>query len=1028
MKQIIQIVLSVTILTLSSYAQDCARCHTPAELASLTKSSGIFQKAVGVMDKGQIQNNTGNFGTLSSFHVYFTNALHWPASADYVRQYSFGLGIMLGVNENDVIETETQSQSKIIDWLPPDDARGLEFSGDIAAESDDTPFMASSDLLQSWPDLGWPGYFRVDVNSLTDAQLAAHPEALTLPAAANQFSSDRDIFCSYNDAQNSQGSHGLTIEQTAHSYGRPYAEDIVFWDFKVFNEGSADLDSIYLGFYAKFRPDFDNHDYVNFIDSDGDNIKDLVYIYDVDNINSGAWAGTNDPMGIVGLRIFDTPGQIGVTDFHHFSREAAPKTDQELWALMSSKQNSDYLLNSAYYFHGDNPRIDNTHLDSLGAYYPAFSYSEEDPRIGGPVNYIVSCGPFDLKSDSMTTISIGLIMGDAGTVTDFPDTTDLMNNVRTAQEMYRLYFQGSGPPNPPTVHAVAGDGQVTLYWDAASESSRDVWTGDVDFEGYRIYRSTNAGLTWGDPITDVYGNRVGYHPVAQFDYTEEEDLAQFGFDVSGPDPAYPQNLGDNTGLAHTFVDSNLVNGVEYWYSVSAYDIGNPTDPGNLTPSYMNAPGQSWHEVHTVKATPGRIANDLNYGSLEALGGVCSGLVTVHVEDAEKLQDMGYIITFDRVETLVNNELIPGIAASVLSEAIGDTLVNKQLIIGGSDENIISVDGLLIYLEGPPTGVESMGWTKVAGDTCTFDWRTESKYPSFVPTGQAFGDIVESFDDWRISVDYNAGIDAIWYDAFWGEYNDLTQHLPLKVEVVTDPANPVDVSENVILCDFNLYLADDNEARPWFYSPQGWDLVPGGKGYLPGSPGWYELHVDMLILEKIDVDLVTGDTIPNYLYLLTNNKPDVSINKDMETETIVAVAPSDGDEFTILTTKPFRPGITYRFNPLQQSETTDNQSTNSLDQLIVVPDPYIVTNAWETNEFGKRLMFSNLPSACTIKIYTLLGEHVDTVEHGGDGQTSQGYAFWDMRTRNEQFIAPGVYLYHAETPDGDETLGRFLVIK
>jgi hypothetical protein len=74
------------------------------------------------------------------------------------------------------------------------------------------------------------------------------------------------------------------------------------------------------------------------------------------------------------------------------------------------------------------------------------------------------------------------------------------------------------------------------------------------------------------------------------------------------------------------------------------------------------------------------------------------------------------------------------------------------------------------------------------------------------------------------------------------------------------------------------------------------------------------------------------------------------------------------------------------------------------------------------------MFTNLPSSCTIKIYTILGELVDTVEHGGDTQTSSGFAFWNMRTRNDQFIAPGVYLYHAETPDGHETAGRFLVIK
>lgn len=1025
-------VLGFILLTLGAQAQDCGRCHTGKDFSTLSKQAGIFQKAVGVMDKGQIQNNTGNFGTLSSFHVYFTNALHWPASADYVRQYSFGLGFMVGINENDVLETETQSQSKILDWLPPDDARGNEFSGDVVAESDDTPFMASSDLRESWPDIGWPGYFRVDVNSLTEAQLDAHPDALTLLEAANQFSSDRDIFCSYNDAQNPQGSHGLTVEQTAYSYGRPYAEDIVFWDMKIFNDGGEDLDSIYVGFYAKFRPDFDNHDYVNFIDSDGDGTKDLVYIYDLNNVPDGAWMGTDDPLGMVGIRVFDTPGQIGITDFHHFSREASPKTDQEMWALMSSKLDTVHLLDTLYYFHGDNKHIDDTGQDdaTIESYYPAFSYSGEPESIGNGINYVISCGPFDLKADSMTTISIGLIMGDAGTETDNPDTSDLMNNVRTAQDMYRLYYQGSGPPDPPTVHAVAGDEQVTLYWDAKAESSLDAWTGNKDFEGYKIYRSTDAGLTWGKPITDIYGNRVGYHPIAQFDYTEEEDMIHFGFNVEGADPAFPQNLGDNTGLVHTFVDSSLINGVEYWYSVSAYDKGDQSDPNNLTQSYMNALGQSWHELHTVRITPGEIAADMYFGNngvLEALGGTCDAKVLLEFEDPAELLNHDYELTFDYVPYQDEwGDTLEAMGAILTDLTTGDTLVNKLRIGDDIDTNTVAYDGYILHLENTISGIRSMGWTKVAGDTCTFDWRTESKYPSLVPTGQAIGDVVETFDDWRITVDLSAGIDALWYDSFFGDYNDLTQHLPIRVEVITDPESPVDVSENVVLSEFNLGF--DGDARTMFYSPLGWDLVPGGLGYLSGSGGWYEKHVDMLILEKIDVDPASGDTIPNYLYLLTNNKPDTSFTFDSQMEIIQAAAPSDGDEFTIIANKPFRPGISYRFNPLRQIEVTDGESANPLNNLIVVPDPYIVTNAWETNEFGKRLMFSGVPSVCTIRIYTLLGEHVDTVEHGSDGQTSEGYAFWDMRTRNDQFIAPGVYLYHAETPGGHETLGRFLVIK
>ncbi|MCK4639937.1 MAG: hypothetical protein KAU06_01245, partial [Candidatus Marinimicrobia bacterium] len=124
-------------------------------------------------------------------------------------------------------------------------------------------------------------------------------------------------------------------------------------------------------------------------------------------------------------------------------------------------------------------------------------------------------------------------------------------------------------------------------------------------------------------------------------------------------------------------------------------------------------------------------------------------------------------------------------------------------------------------------------------------------------------------------------------------------------------------------------------------------------------------------------------------------------------------------------KPFKPGIYYTFNTVAQKEKDRADMGNPLDNVRVVPDPYVVTNSWETNEFGKKLQFNHLPSKCTIKIYTLVGELIATIEHDSP---SQAYEFWNMRTYNDQFIAPGVYLYYISTPDGDKALGRFLVIR
>ena len=1025
------------ILGSSLQAQDCSACHRDLSPSTLMKGLGFTEKAVGVMDKGQLQNNTSNFGNLASFHVWFTNAAHWPRTARDDRQYAFGLGLVVAVNDTNVIETVTQS-SKITDWLPPDDAAGRHYSGDIRAASDQTPFQASSDFRETWPygyydeygnwvgtsDREWPGYFRVDVDGLDPAILEEHPDAVTLPIRENEFSSDRDIFCIYNDDYNSKGKVGIEVEQTAYSYGRPYAEDFVFWDLKIYNTSGASLENIYVGFYAKFRPDYDNHDYLNFIDSDGDGKKDLVYVYDLNNTPNKTWAETEDedPLGIVGLRVYDTPGQLGVTDFHHFARGVSPTIDEEMWALMTSSKDPAYLKekNPEWYFHGSDPHIDYTGEDSLGSYYPLWLDDESGVELEGDgVNFIVSCGPFSLEADSMTTTSVGLIMGDAGNVPDLPDTTDLMNNVRFANRMYRYYFQGSGPPDPPEVHGVAGDQRATLYWNSEpSENSIDVLTGENDFEGYKIFRSSDLGNSWGDEVTDVYGNTVGYEPIAIFDLEN---------DVEGIDPAFPQYLGRNSGLVHTYVDSNLINGLEYWYCVTAYDRGNQQQD-SLEQSYLYPLGASIFEPHTVSVIPSVPVTNLQGASVSAteltpVEGISDGTVRLEVMDPEAITGHGYKIYFSdsTLYSIEDDDTTFGTGFTLIDTTDMDTLFYHHPLSDESGDNLPVKDGFRLIVQNSPAGVRSLGWTKVLADTCTFDWRYRSIDPSM--GDQLIQEDVSTFDDWKIIVDYDGGVDVTWYDAFTGQKQDEKQHLPLRIKVGTDPDNPVDVSENTILYEFAI-AGPWEEYRKSFYSRLGWDLEPGGTGYLAASPGWYEKHVDFLILEKIDIDPASGDTIPNYILLFTNNKPDSSYNFEGELEVINAKAPSDGDEFTIVTYKPFRPGLSYVFGTTAVTTVDRTEESNPLADIRVVPDPYIVTNVWETDEFGKKLMFNHLPDLCTIKIYTLVGEHVATVQH--DSPT--GYEFWNMRTYNDQFIAPGVYLYYASTPDKDEATGRFLVIK
>ncbi len=105
------------------------------------------------------------------------------------------------------------------------------------------------------------------------------------------------------------------------------------------------------------------------------------------------------------------------------------------------------------------------------------------------------------------------------------------------------------------------------------------------------------------------------------------------------------------------------------------------------------------------------------------------------------------------------------------------------------------------------------------------------------------------------------------------------------------------------------------------------------------------------------------------------------------------------------------------------------STHVSDSLLAsihtVPDPYYVTNAFEQSPNSKILRFVNLPSECIIRIYSLSGILVQMIAiHDPLGG---GEAQWNLRNRNNQFVASGVYFYHVETPDGKSKIGRFTIV-
>ena len=123
--------------------------------------------------------------------------------------------------------------------------------------------------------------------------------------------------------------------------------------------------------------------------------------------------------------------------------------------------------------------------------------------------------------------------------------------------------------------------------------------------------------------------------------------------------------------------------------------------------------------------------------------------------------------------------------------------------------------------------------------------------------------------------------------------------------------------------------------------------------------------------------------------------------------------------------PAVPGLRAQFT-YQGSTFSANVTNDSVLALVhTVPDPYYVTNALEFTQNTKVLKFVNVPMRAIVRIYSVSGVLVRILTH--DDPTGGGELTWNLRNRNNQFVASGVYFYHIETPDGSSKVGRFTVV-
>jgi hypothetical protein len=158
----------------------------------------------------------------------------------------------------------------------------------------------------------------------------------------------------------------------------------------------------------------------------------------------------------------------------------------------------------------------------------------------------------------------------------------------------------------------------------------------------------------------------------------------------------------------------------------------------------------------------------------------------------------------------------------------------------------------------------------------------------------------------------------------------------------------------------------------------------------------------------------------------------------------ATAPKDGDKFYMGTRMGFPRDAILPFSTTPSYTDESKVTASSLDAIRVVPNPYIITAAWDIYIRIGKVMFTHLPQICDIRIYTVAGDLVKTIQHRGIQEAGNptpgslmaadytmaglGYAEWDLTTNSQLAVAFGLYVYVVETPNGMQKVGKLAIIR
>jgi hypothetical protein len=319
---------------------------------------------------------------------------------------------------------------------------------------------------------------------------------------------------------------GVKAHCRSYAWSESYRDDFIVYDYWFTNLNDTVIAPVYMALHADCDVStaeggsgaqaWSRDDLPNYYRDDV--AKEYIsYMYDGDNPSvSGDDTGGNkiprESTGYIGSRLLFCPPVIGSTvssvqsGHGWWDWNSDPGTDPDWMRLMS---------------------------DRLWLAPPP---SIHDYR------FLQKLGPFSIPAHDSVRIVFAFGIGEG--------LDGLRANLGWADSLYRhsidpefgyRWLGPSAPAAPSFTNLNPGDRLVDVAWDNIAETTPDPATGQIDFEGYRLWRKLGVDGNWALLL--------------------ESDIVD--------------DIGLNTGIVHNYRDIDVNNGFQYFYAVTAYDKGDP---------------------------------------------------------------------------------------------------------------------------------------------------------------------------------------------------------------------------------------------------------------------------------------------------------------------------------------------------------------------------------------------------------------------------------------------------------------------